>query len=100
MSSSDGMQFMTYCSIEVPVPLMYCMGDRNIYVQNTTCRNTFIRWSISAFAISLLVSDGFYRVHIGGLLGRDVAEEYANEYANEERDVDAPCRYAAGHSEG
>ena len=30
MSNSDGMQFMTYCNMGMPVPLIYCMGDRNM----------------------------------------------------------------------
>ena len=43
------------------------------------------------------MSDGLDGIHIGSLLGRDVAKEDADEDANEERHVDGPGGNAAGH---
>ena len=44
------------------------------------------------------MSDSFYRIHVGCLLGRDVTKQYANEDAHHKGYVDAPCRHAAGHA--
>jgi hypothetical protein len=46
------------------------------------------------------MTDSFYRVHVGCLLGRDISKEYANADAHEERDIDRPCWYARRHTEG
>ena len=37
----------------MPVPLMYCMGDRNMNNQNTMCKNTFNLLSSITFHYSL-----------------------------------------------
>ena len=50
------------------------------------------------FAI-LFMADGLDGVHVGGLLGGDVAEEDAQADADEERHVDGPCRHARRHAE-
>ena len=46
------------------------------------------------------MTDCFYRIHICGLLGGDIAEEHTDKHADEEGDVDAPCRYARRHAKG
>lgn len=56
-------------------------------------------WNAREGVAALLVADGLYGIHVGGLLGGDVAEEDADEDADEEGDVDAPHGDAGGHAE-
>ena len=49
--------------------------------------------------IVLLMAYGLDGIHVGSLLCRYVAKEYADEHANHERDIDAPHGNARRHAE-
>ena len=46
----------------------------------------------------LFMTDGFYWIHVGRFLGRDVAEEHTDKHTYQERHIDAPCRYTRRHT--
>ena len=72
-----------------------------MYAQKTMCKNIFSLLSNITFpTLSLFMADSFYRIHICGLLGGDIAEEHTDKHADEEGHVDTPSRHAARHAEG
>ena len=71
----------------MPVPLTYCIGDKNMNAQNTMCRKIFSLLSNILpifFTYYLLMTNSFYRIHVGCLLRWDVAKEHTDKHADEE----------------
>lgn len=80
------MQLMRYWVSVNSSPLMNVRGDRNINAQNSMCRNNFSFLLMITLQTSetLLMTDGFYWIHVGCFLGRNVSEKHTYADADQE----------------